>query len=369
MKLLALICLFCGCVLTTVAAQKKSKKNNQCSFSNELLFGQVETIEQHCYKAIEKGGKLLKGSRTPERYPASTFIESYGNSVANYDRQYRLINLRFYDEMGRLTRQDLHQPDPNVFSNFFIEANPPSRAAVRTKHEYNEKSEPSAKYLYDENDKPLISRFYYYTKTTVFIEFYSEKAPYNLKRRVLRDMKGQDLYKVYFDNEGGRLDSIVYTYKGKKQRVETTYAPNNTKKSVMTEKYKKGRIVYKANDEAGNFYSEYTYTKKAGNLIRDCKMYNSKKEMYNQQIIIYNPAGKTLSFKSLNDKGFITSSDSCEYDKFNNLTTKRLESKSEKNFKMFNRYEYDEQGNWIMKIVYFDDKPVYYIERKIKYFQ
>ena len=111
MKLSALICLCCCCWWGEAAAQKKSKKPTQVSFSNELLLGRVESIEQHCYKAVEKSGKLLKGSRTAERYPPSTFIESYGNAIGNFDPSFRLLNLRFYDETGRLTRQDLHQPE------------------------------------------------------------------------------------------------------------------------------------------------------------------------------------------------------------------------------------------------------------------
>ena len=134
MKLLAIICLI-FIFSVAVKCQKKSKKTEKCSFSNEELFGKVEAVEQHCYKAVEKGGKLLKGSRSNERYPSSSFIESYGNAVGQFDVMNRIVNLRFYDENGRLSRQDLHQYNPNEPANYFLESNPKDKVAIRIKHE------------------------------------------------------------------------------------------------------------------------------------------------------------------------------------------------------------------------------------------
>ena len=198
---------------------------------------------------------------------------------------------------------------------------------------YNAQENPTNKitYFYDQKGNVTGENFYYSSDVLQFKTNYT----YN--------DKNQKVAETHY-NKDGKVDyKTTYTYSGDKVvATETTNAAGDV-----------SYIEKSAYDKDGNMVSNYTFDKFDGQHMRDEFKYDSKGNKTEWNVY----KGDQLTMKAV-----------YTFDKYGNpvksMTTDAegnvLESKAYK-------YEYDNQGNWVKRVLYLSNRPEIITERKITY--
>jgi hypothetical protein len=200
----------------------------------------------------------------------------------------------------------------------------------------------------------------------------TEKTTFNMDGSVndryisKRDNKG-NLEKVGYISEGKSFDTKNYEFNEKGQIIlEITHYFGNPD----TLKYK-----YKYDDKGGCIESigykndgviKFKEINNKGQRVERMDYYSDGNT---QTKLKYNEKGdliESINYKTDGSVSF-SSTFSSKYD-FNGNMIEQINSGSIGTDRTTNKYSYDTHGNWIRKIIYENDKPKYWTERKIEYY-
>ena len=105
-----------------------------------------------------------------------------------------------------------------------------------------------------------------------------------------------------------------------------------------------------------------------GNRIK-WQVFNHKNELYNYVDFVYNSEGFLEHWKRYDPKGEVTRlEDFILNDKGDKISSHYMINGRMTDWEI-NKYEYDNKENWIRRVYYRDNKPIWISEREIKYFE
>lgn len=103
-----------------------------------------------------------------------------------------------------------------------------------------------------------------------------------------------------------------------------------------------------------------------GNRIK-WQVFDHKNELYNYVDFVYNSEGFLEHWKRYDPQGEVTRlGDFILNDKGDKISTHNMNNGQMTDWEI-KKYEYDNKGNWIRRVYYRDNKPIWLSEREIKY--
>ena len=180
-------------VLCLVSCNQSEKKND---LTEENLTGQVQSITENTYEAVDKFGQIEKGD---------VLVDS--SAVYTDDGHFKI-----YNEKGNKIEENYYNSNGRLYS--------------KTTYKYDEKGNMIEDNFYDSDDGSLIYKntYKYDEKGNKIEEYhYDEDGKFNYKYTYKYDEKGNNIEKNNYDSNG-RLDS-KHTYEYDKnnnwtQRIE-----------------------------------------------------------------------------------------------------------------------------------------------------
>jgi hypothetical protein len=340
-----------------IIKKEKNKKNYE-------LLGRVKYFKEQTYhfNNFKKEEKILSnelfvcfdkfGNKIKEkRYNKDKVIEL--NKKWKYNRKEQLIEILDYYEDKYLDQKFVYRYNLN---NKLIEIKRSSNFLL----EKEENKLMSCKY----HNNGMLKEENFYRINSGKLEI---KKKYNKKGFLIEiddfDWSGINIFERYipvFDEKGNKIEESFY-YAGKSipsdKRIYKYDIYNNLieKKSYDLEGFKE-KVIFGNYDFKGNFLSKcITYV----DDMFEYKTFLKYDSTFNKIIEII--------YKTNNE---ITRKIVFKYDKFGN----QIEELNESYDSIFRpqikttEYEFDKFGNWIKLTFYNNERPVYYSERKIKYF-
>jgi YD repeat-containing protein len=317
--IILLLSVFCitGCTV---------KQNNDIKKLN--LRGKVKSVKTTSFEAVEKSGEITKGAE----------LKIYNYNERN-ETNYQYV---LFEQSGRITE------------SLFNTMGARDEAEIRNIIKYN--------------DKGLIIENREYCVYGVSNEHTEVVTTFTYdKNNLLIEVKNGDNNSVCYkyDKNG---------YKIEEKTIQKTI-DENSKQIIDNYEF----VMNFKNDESGCKIEEYSTSNK--NTFK----YNGKKELVEEQqfsiladgslqlnticIYKYDKNGNITDKTYKNGKGEISSWKTYKYNE-NEFVQEIIsfDNFRETNNKEFFKYEYDNNKNWIKKIIYFNDKPQFIEEREIIYY-
>jgi len=309
------------------------------------LKGKVKSLKKDSYEVIKKNGEIHKGKIVIEYESKQYFIfDTKGNKIEEgsykYETDGSIITYTYkYNDKGNKTEKKKYYIDGGLETKYIYKYDDIGNLIEES--DYFQENRINNKQTYKYNDKGNLIETNYSNST---------------------GMKTKQTYK--YDNKENLIEEIYSTsfsvssgYEG----YETKYIYKYDSKGNEIEKefYTDGRFEVK---------TTYKYDDK-GNITED-GMYDSFGKSLGENQYKYDDKGNKIEWNYKNSlygglKGKVT----LKYDDKGNLI-------EENNFKSFglskknttDKYEYDENNNWIKRVGYIKKKPVGIIERTIEYY-
>ncbi len=214
------------------------------------------------------------------------------------------------------------------------------------------------------------------------------------------DGKGNVKESFFYNADGVLQTRGIYKYDDKGNNIEYIgYNADGSIKFIINSQYDKNgckieETILNKNDSILNGKNTYKYDDK-GNQI-EFKFFNPYGIQDNSTISKYDEMGNQIETEMVDSDGRLLLRIVSEYDSLGNqietdmlepdgrLRSKAISTYDEMNYKnayveynsdgkigfeMANEYRYDKNKNWIHQIVYFNKKPITYIEREIEYYK
>ncbi len=298
------------CVFLALAACKSSSTEND--WQTLKLLGKVKSLRETSYKAVEKFGEITKAERLRAADASDytlTFDEKGRQSACHYYNQegkQSAYQTFAYDEKGRLIEQ-----------SFFGEG---TQLLQKKVLKYTDKGLLAEATLYDAEGKILEKHSYEYDtpKSKNMLSFYKADGTLLSKEIEKLNTQGQPIEKAAYRADGSTSQKELYN----EQRL-------------LVEK-----IIYNTNGEVEEKYS-FEYNEQ-GQLIATI-IQKSKDSSPVKHTFEYDERGLLSMEKELREDGTVASQRSY-------------------------LYQYDTQQNWIQRIEFYDEKPMYLLERSIEYY-
>lgn len=321
------------CIMALFAVNVFSQEN-QTDLQELNLKGKVKSVRSVDYEAVEVSGEVVKGRIVEDNFfaynEAGSVVEKtkyYADGtpcekfIVTYDSEGRVIEGCMYNSEGKIDFKKVITYD--------------NKGNKLTENESNEKGEVRVKESFKYDDKNNLIN-----KDTQFFD-----GNLDAKTVFEYDKKG-NLIKQHLYREGSWLTEIY------SKRIENGI----TIKEIQSksEKQKKEKKILKYNDK-GNVIEESEYDAKGNLLERITYKYDA--EGREIEVNWENPNGFLVYskyIKTYNDRGILSG---VKYVYPNGNIEQYVYS-----------YEYDNQGNWIKKILYINDRPSI-TERKIEYYE
>ena len=348
---------------------------NNHKIKNDLtkidLIGKVKSVREISYEAIEKFGEISKGN-----------IEREGKEWWN-EHEY----IKEFNENGYLTKVITFKSDGSFFGgdswkydkfNNMIESNILSDdGSVFSKRiwKYNNYANKTEMNVYNSDGELEYNDVWKYDHENNLIEYYRDKVDEGLEMKT------------------------IYTYDkfGNKIGQKTSGNSGNLQYTKKWNYNANGNAVEEIVDNEGG-YDDYKYFMKYdkyGNQIEQFKQKNNgekklnfKKEFNSDSYIInkttFNSDGSRKSMKTWNRNKMNITIEYINYKSKRGLFYRALKTiydnngnKKERikynpngsvNIKQTYSYEFDKQGNWVKRIDYKNNKPIYLLEREIDYY-
>jgi len=253
--------------------------------------------------------------------------------------------------------------------------------------------------LFNEKGKKLEEYFYsldFKMSKDIFSSRYSNKDTFFennpiLKRIFSYDEKGNKTEENWFRYDNGFYMKSIFKYNDNGKLIEENiYDFNGSPYIKVTYKYNNNGVKI----EIDLLNSEYTLFQKKiykynynGNIIVSIieKPYNFISDSLRlSETKIYNNKGYLIEESDTSAQDFLSYIKKYKYDSKGNLIEKKeydyngklKEGEYTKDFIIYDNYsikykydfDFDKKGNWIKKIEYHNEKPCYYVEREIEYF-
>ncbi len=334
--LLSLI-LFIGFSTNTYSQKKDIEEMN--------LEGKVKSIKKNTYEVINKNGEIHKGDIVIEYESKQYFLfDKKGNKIEEGSYKYETdgsINTYTYkyDDKGNKIEKIFYNPDGNLNMKYSYQYD--TIGNLIEESDYFQENRINNKYIYKYGDKGNLIETNYSNPTGMKTK---QTYKYDDKENLIEEINSTSfsISSGYKGHESKR----IYKYDGKGNQIEITFFRNDTLSEKIISKYDdKGNMTEdKACDSFGKSFGEnqYKYDDK-GNKIE----WSYKSSLYGGL------------------KGKVTS----HYDDKGNLIEEyRNQSFGLSKKNTTDKYEYDENNNWIKHIVYIKKKPRGIIEREIEYY-
>lgn len=320
--------------ITALFAVNVFSQENQTDLQELNLKGKVKSVRSVDYEAVEVSGEVVKGRIVEDNFfaynEAGNVVEKtkyyadgtpYEKFIVTYDSEGRVVEGSMYNSEGKIDFKKVVTYDNK--GNKLTE-NEIDEMGVRVKgsFEYDDKNNLINKntHFFDEN-----------LDTTTIFEY---------------DKKG-NLIKQHFYIVGGGWRTEIYS-----KRSENGITIKEIQSKSWKEKEEKKILKY---DDKGNVIEKSKYDAKGNLLERITYKYDT--EGREIEVNWENPNGFLVYskyIKTYNDRGIIAG---VKYVYPNGNIEQYVYS-----------YEYDNQGNWIKKVLYINDRPSI-TERKIEYYE
>lgn len=304
-KYVWLLVFFVGLALHSVAQPDHDVKRLN-------LYGKVKSVKELWYKAENNDGKIVKGIRQSTKYAHQDFT------------------LSFNKKGEVLTKALYSSKDEMVLKTDFTHDQKGNLIEMTTYDDANTWLEKGS-YTYDAVNR-LITRLYqkpdgYYSLDKYV---YNAKGDSSTEHCYREDSSLAFIYKHFYDEHGNRLGYIWYDGKGE-MLSKSQYTNNANGKNTQS-------LLYSRNNE---LFSKIVY------------VYDEKQN--NAEIYIYKPtASYHRSHPQNGDENII----------YDGPTEPDFMLEEKKRYV----YKYDKKGNWVTRIEYKNDVPVFFVERAIAYF-
>ncbi|HLP14259.1 MAG TPA: hypothetical protein VK177_20170 [Flavobacteriales bacterium] len=276
------------------------------------LYGKVKSVKELWYKAENNDGKIVKGIRQSTKYGHQDFT------------------LSFNKKGEVLTKVVYSSNDALVLKTDFIHDGKGNLIEMTIYDNANNWLE-KGNYTYDSLNRVIASLYQknqgYYSHDKYV---YNVKGDTSTEHCYRKDSSLSFMYKNFFDEKGNRLGYIWYDAQG--AMLSRLLYTNNVKgKNTQS-------LLYNRNNE---LFSKIVY------------VYDEKQN--NAEIYIYKPTASYHSSQPQNgDENII----------YDGPSAPDFILEEKKRYV----YKYDKKGNWVTRIEYKNDVPVFFVERAIAYF-
>lgn len=289
-------------------------KNPENDLERAKLMGEVESVKETSFIAMEKAGSLVKGDRKREGQQETDFVMLYnrkGNLAETLlyfsDESLAGKYIYSYDIQGNKVETKVYFPD--------------GRLASRYTYQYDKEGNMTGAAAY-QGDKFYFRDEYKNDKQGNRIEmtvYYSESGPLSRKNLYVYENGNRIEEKRYNDDEN---ISARFTYKFDESGNETQYNEHNSE----------GKLTF-----------TWTY--------------------------IYDDSGNRIESKNYDSKRNFLRKNTSRFDKYGNLIDiKNYKSDESLRREIEHRLEYDTKGNWVRKTTLINQVASYIIEREILYY-
>lgn len=318
----------------------KSQKNDLESLN---LKGNVKSVKETTYEAIEEFSEIIKGKRKAIvlGVPLDSYItfNSDGNIIENN---------KFYSD-GSLGFRETFKYDGNTTEKTYLNT---SRGEIRKELSvYDDKRNLVERKDISENKVINVYKYKYnYDNQGNITHIYIEEG--NLFENYKYNSKGKLLEMLRFSPSGHIITKFTCKYYENGNLLETeelSYSDDSVIYSQKTEKYGiNGKI------------SMYIQTYKG---ILDYKI----KYRYNEKGSIVERLEYKLDLENGSNEEFLDINEKYIYDSSNNLIKKMTTYNDSSN--STEKFKYDKNGNWVEKILFSNNTPEYIVERHIVYYK
>lgn len=310
----------------------KNKFEN--NWSKDRLNGKILSYSESEYIIVDDLG-AIESDRKIRNTP---WIKHY---IKNYDSKGNITRETEYDSAGRLTYDISYCY--NEMGNLVEKIEKDSKDI-----KYRET------YLYGKNG--VINEYHYYNSL----------VPQNNYKRIYDyDYLGNLIEIKKYDFDGNKISQQNYEY--------------DQKRNVIEEHDNGIRRTFKYDDKGNRIESLESIVGEETLLEKVTRKYDDRGYLIgiigldmtglHQRFFSYDDQGNTIEMKYSDRESGVKST--FKYDEMRNLIEEnfyrglKLDKLVEK---VSYKYDYDNKGNWIMKIKFFDGKPKYYIERVYEYY-
>lgn len=368
MKILAIAILLCGTFISAWG-QPMPQEKEKTDLEKEKLHGKVKAVAVTGFNVVRLNGKLQKGKVI---HSSQSTFNSHGNilesnssagddTVQNEYIHFKAIHSRFhYDDNGTLVSNSHYNGDGQMVDSASYKVDSKGNRIDWNTYKGDGSVEWNYNREYDIKGNMIESNEYYLgVLKTRHTYKYDDKQNVSEENVFEGDgrVKLKELFKyddnrnvveiTDFDKSGGFKARFTYAYDTRGNQVE-----EREYDSENAARYKK--IVTKY--DADNNVIEVTRYNEKGKVNYHCRL---DKWGNHTLDITYKPDGSIL--EKISQK-YVYDSHNCETE------NDRFNAKGKLAMKTRNIYSYDENGNWIMKIVYENDKPKRITERRFDYF-
>lgn len=287
--------------------------NNKKNYLEENNFsGNVKSVKESYYKAIEKFGEIEK--------------------VINKDENH-LLHYKTFDKSGNLIEDIMYDSKGNI--------------AWHSIHKYNNKGNLVEIEWYESDGTPGTKRVYLYNNSILLEEiFFKKNQVFDNKITYSHNKKGEIIEKNQYNTDGSLRYKNKMIYDKKSNIIEENEYDSigNLSKKWFKKYNKNGYII-----EDRIFYPEYknesisTYSYDLNDNLTELNFLDSNNEIIQK-----------FTYKYDSKRNVIEEN---EYDSVETL-------KNSVNY----LYEYDNKGNWIKRIKYENNELINIYEREIDYF-
>ncbi len=222
-------------------------------------------------------------------------------------------------------------------------------------HNYNENGNETEIMNYDENNKLRGKATLKYNKAGKLAEHYttSDEGTIYKNETYAYDSKGNKSELDYYNTAGASAGKALFKYDDNGNMIEVTeYEIDSTIKLKHTNKYDK-----KGNKIEEKFFKPNAKAKK-GNTV-----------LFQRVTYKYDNAGNRVEENVYSGNNILESKVTSQYNENNEKTSEKEDIKAQKlqvNYSW--KYEQkDENGNWLQKTLFENNKPTEMVQRKIKY--
>ncbi len=329
--------------LSLLGFSENNKKGNDLIFLK--LKGNVKSLKEFAYKAIDESGKITKGEKLRN-------LESMDDEYDYYkvfDENGNIIEVISYDSAGRRVERTTYIYDKNgneiEVIDYYYDYSVELLSRKRT-------------FKYDEDENIIEEIWYDPSIAGQYIYKYNEE--------------GNMIEKVWYNPDGGIIEKKAYKYDENSNMIkEIEYDSDGKSDITVTNKYdQNGNVIEKIEyDSDGKLYNTVTYKNdKNGNMIEG-NWLDAEGNIQEKVSYKYNIKGQVVELSWYGPEDGSTEKYSYEYNENGHVIEySRYDSDGSLNNKNTYKYEYDKFGNWLKKIIFENEIPKYILEREIEYF-
>jgi hypothetical protein len=290
------------------------------------------------------------------------------------------LSINFIDTKSKLSEQDL-KGNVKYISELQYEATykfgeiEKSRFFGREYSEFDEfGNKKLGRYFFVDDDIKYVND-YDANNNIIETNYYESDTILVIKIKYKYDLKGNEIEKCIYKRGNIIVEKKIFQYNSNNDIIEENCFDSNNKLSSKI-KYKydiKGNKIEESNyNSDGSLFKKTTSEYDINNREIETNFYqpNNESEYVNQKNTHkYDGKGNLIESKYCADDGLNCSTSTFKHNENGDIIEHTDFSLSNMKVSLNSyKFEYDKNGNWIKKIIFYNDEPKTIIERKIKYY-